>query len=54
VDAEREQLEPLLEEMGLTLLESSDANDTNALVVTPETAEQYNLETTSDLAEPAG
>ncbi len=44
-------LEPLLEEKGLELLEPSEANDTNALVVTPETAEKYDLETTSDLAE---
>jgi glycine betaine/choline ABC-type transport system substrate-binding protein len=44
-------LEPLLEERGLTLLEPSQANDTNAFVVTEETAEQYGLEQMSDLAE---
>jgi osmoprotectant transport system substrate-binding protein len=52
--AVREQLEPMLEERGQTLLESSEANDTNALVVTQETAEQYDLSTTSDLAPVAG
>lgn len=46
----RSLLEPLLEEKGQTLLESSEANDTNALVVTQETADQYSLSTTSDLA----
>jgi glycine betaine/choline ABC-type transport system substrate-binding protein len=51
--AEVEQLSPLLEERGLTLLEPSEANDTNAFVVTQETADQYGLETVSDLAEPA-
>jgi osmoprotectant transport system substrate-binding protein len=49
----RSLLEPLLEEKGQTLLESSEANDTNALVVTQETADQYSLSTTSDLANPA-
>jgi glycine betaine/choline ABC-type transport system substrate-binding protein len=43
-------LEPLLEEKGLTLLEYSQANDTNAFVVTQETADQYGLEQMSDLA----
>jgi osmoprotectant transport system substrate-binding protein len=49
----RSLLEPLLEERGQTLLESAEANDTNALVVTQETADQYGLTTTSDLAQPA-
>ena len=49
----RSLLEPLLEDAGQTLLESSEANDTNAFVVTQETADQYGLVTTSDLAEPA-
>jgi glycine betaine/choline ABC-type transport system substrate-binding protein len=49
----RSLLEPLLEGKGQTLLESSEANDTNALVVTRETADQYSLSTTSDLAKPA-
>lgn len=43
-------LEPLLEEKGITLLEPSAANDTNALVVKPETAEEFDLTTVSDLA----
>ncbi len=44
------RIEELLPE-GLTLLEPSEAQDQNALVVTAETAEQYNLETVSDLLE---
>lgn len=52
-DGNRELLGALLAENGLELLESSSANDTNAFVVTPETAEQYGLETVSDLANPA-
>jgi glycine betaine/choline ABC-type transport system substrate-binding protein len=48
----RSLLEPLLQDAGQTLLESSEANDTNALVVTQETADQYGLTTTSDLAKP--
>ena len=43
-------LEPLLEEKGITLLEPSAANDTNAFVVKPETAEEFDLTTVSDLA----
>jgi glycine betaine/choline ABC-type transport system substrate-binding protein len=50
----RSLLEPLVEEHGQTLLDSSEANDTNALVVTQETADQFGLATTSDLAQPAG
>jgi glycine betaine/choline ABC-type transport system substrate-binding protein len=49
----RSLLEPLLEGKGQTLLESSEANDTNALVVTREVADQYGLSITSDLAEQA-
>jgi osmoprotectant transport system substrate-binding protein len=49
----RDLLQPLLEENGLTLLESAEANDTNAFVVTQETADQYGLSTMSDLAAPA-
>jgi osmoprotectant transport system substrate-binding protein len=52
--AVRGQLEPLLEDRGQALLESSEANDTNALVVTQETADRYDLSTTSDLAPVAG
>lgn len=35
---------------GLVALEASEAQDKDALVVTPETAEKYDLEDTSDLA----
>jgi glycine betaine/choline ABC-type transport system substrate-binding protein len=48
-----DQLEPLVSKDGMTLLEPSDANDTNAFVVTSETADQYGLETVSDLGQPA-
>jgi osmoprotectant transport system substrate-binding protein len=51
-ESTRSLLEPLLEEKGQTLLESSEANDTNAFVVTQETADQYGLATVSDLAKP--
>jgi osmoprotectant transport system substrate-binding protein len=47
-------LEPLLEEQGIALLEYSAANDTNAFVVTSETAEEFGLATVSDLAPVAG
>jgi osmoprotectant transport system substrate-binding protein len=43
------RLEPLLAEEDLTLLEPSEANDTNAFVVTRETASRYDLESVSDL-----
>jgi glycine betaine/choline ABC-type transport system substrate-binding protein len=49
----RALLEPLIEKDGLALLASSDANDTNAFVVTQETAEEFGLTTVSDLAQPA-
>ena len=45
-----ERIEDLLPE-GLELLEPSEAEDKNALVVTAETAEQYDLQTVSDLAD---
>ena len=47
------QLKPLLAKMNITILEPSDANDTNAFVVTPETADEFGLKTVSDLAAPA-
>jgi osmoprotectant transport system substrate-binding protein len=53
-DEVRSELEPLLEERGQALLESSEANDTNAFVVTAETAEEHGLATVSDLAPVAG
>jgi len=43
-------LQPLVEKDGLTLLEPSAANDTNAFVVTQETADEFDLTTVSDLA----
>ena len=45
-------LQPLVEEDGLTLLEPSAANDTNAFVVTQETADEFGLSAVSDLAKP--
>lgn len=48
------RLEPLLAEMGLQTLEPSGVVDTNALVVTQETADENSLVTTSDLADMAG
>lgn len=43
-----------LADKGLTLLDPSEANDTNAIVVTKETAEDRDLEKVSDLAPIAG
>jgi osmoprotectant transport system substrate-binding protein len=48
------RLEPLLSEMGLETLEPSDVVDTNAFVVTQETADEHGLTTVSDLAPVAG
>ena len=53
-DAVRAELEPLLADRGQTLLESAEANDTNAFVVTQETAEANDLASMSDLAAVAG
>ena len=47
------QLKPLLAKRNITILEPSEANDTNAFVVTPETAQEFGLKTVSDLAKPA-
>jgi glycine betaine/choline ABC-type transport system substrate-binding protein len=47
---EIDELQPLVEKDGLVLLEPSEANDTNAFVVTQETADRYSLSTVSDLA----
>jgi glycine betaine/choline ABC-type transport system substrate-binding protein len=52
-EAVRSELEPLLADQGLELLESSEANDTNAFVVTQETADEFGLQSVSDLAQPA-
>jgi osmoprotectant transport system substrate-binding protein len=51
VDETFDLLQPLLEEQGLVGLEPSDAVDTNAFVVTQETADELGLESLSDLAE---
>ena len=48
------QLEEPLAEMGLETLEPSDVVDTNAFVVTQETADEFQLESVSDLADVAG
>jgi osmoprotectant transport system substrate-binding protein len=50
VDANNE----LLAEFEMTMLEPSEANDTNGLFVTQETADEHGLTTTSDLAPVAG
>jgi osmoprotectant transport system substrate-binding protein len=47
-------LDPLLADKDLTLLDYSGANDTNAFVVTQETADEFSLATVSDLAPVAG
>ena len=44
----------LLAEYEMTMLEPSEANDTNGLFVTQETADEHGLTTTSDLAPVAG
>ena len=49
-----ELLEPLLAEQDVTLLEPSAANDTNAFVVTQETADEFGLSSVSDLVDVAG
>ena len=48
------ELEPLLADMGLETLEPSDVVDTNAFVVTQETADEHDLVNVSDLAGVAG
>lgn len=49
-----QELEPLLDEKNLAVLEHSDAIDTNAFVVTQETAEEHDLQAVSDLQPVAG
>ncbi|HEX8804586.1 MAG TPA: ABC transporter substrate-binding protein [Acidimicrobiales bacterium] len=51
VDETLDKLQPLLEEKGLTALTPSDAVDTNAFVVTSDTAEANDLASLSDLAD---
>jgi osmoprotectant transport system substrate-binding protein len=52
--ATTELLRERFAEMGVLVLEPSEAQDKNGLVVRPETAEELGLETVSDLAEVAG
>lgn len=49
-----QELEPLLADIGLAVLEPSAAVDTNAFVVTGDTASELDLTTVSDLAPVAG
>ncbi|MGH9191715.1 MAG: ABC transporter substrate-binding protein, partial [Acidimicrobiales bacterium] len=51
VDETFDLLQPRLEEMDLVGLQPSEAIDTNAFVVTQETADELGLESLSDLAE---
>ncbi len=51
---EASALKPLLAATGITLLNYSQANDTNAFVVTKATADKYHLAKVSDLASVAG
>ncbi|MGH2682243.1 MAG: ABC transporter substrate-binding protein [Actinomycetota bacterium] len=53
-EAVAQDLDPLLEQRGLTTLEASAAIDTNAFVVTEETAQEHGLESVSDLQPVAG
>jgi osmoprotectant transport system substrate-binding protein len=48
------ELEPLLAETGLETLDPSNVVDTNAFVVTQETADEFGLTKVSDLADVAG
>lgn len=45
-----DQLRPLAEEDGVTILEPAEADSVNTFVVTQETADEYGLATVSDLA----
>ena len=53
-DQVADQLDALLEDKGVELLEHSQAVDTNAIVVTKATADQYKLAKVSDLQPVAG
>lgn len=50
VDEVVEQLRPLAEEAGVTILEPAEADSVNTFVVTSETADEYGLVSVSDLA----
>jgi osmoprotectant transport system substrate-binding protein len=49
-DAELTALRTALQSQGITVLDPSQANDTNVFVVTKATADQYGLSKVSDLA----
>ena len=53
-DATTEKLRETFAEKDIEVLEPAEAQDKNAIIVTSETAEEYDLTTISDLAEPAG
>jgi osmoprotectant transport system substrate-binding protein len=53
VDESMDELQPLLDDMGLVALEPSDAVNTNVVVVTQETADDLGLSAVSDLADHA-
>lgn len=53
-DEQVEILEPLLEEQGQTVLDYSEAIDTNAFVVSGDTAQELGLSAVSDLQDVAG
>lgn len=52
VDDTFDQAQPLAEEMGITLLDPAPAQDSNGYAVTRATAEEFGLETVSDLEGP--
>lgn len=54
VEEVTQRLRDVMEPKGISVLEPSEANDTNAFVVTQETADQFELATMSDLSEVAG
>jgi len=54
LDESVEALRPLFEEKGITVLEPSPAEDKNGFAVTQETADEFGLETLSDLEAVAG
>lgn len=53
-DATTEKLREAFAEKNVEVLEPAEAQDKNAIVVTAETAEEYDLSTVSDLSDPAG
>jgi osmoprotectant transport system substrate-binding protein len=49
----RQKLQETFADKDITVLQAAEAQDKNAIVVTPDTAEEYGLETVSDLKEAA-